>query len=72
MTVPATYRLQARSSSVGDVGRAFAADDDQEYRGRVLLLGKGALFAHRLARPLAAESDDDEQSGCRTRHYRDP
>jgi hypothetical protein len=33
-------------------------DDDQERRGRLLLLGKGAVLAHRLARPLAAESDD--------------
>jgi hypothetical protein len=36
-------------------------DDDQERTGRLLLLGKGAVLAHRLARPLAAESDDEEQ-----------
>jgi hypothetical protein len=29
--------------------------------GRLLLLGKGAVLAHRLDRPLAAESDDDQQ-----------
>jgi hypothetical protein len=38
-----------------------APDDDQERRGRLLLLGKGAALAHRLARPLAAESDEEEQ-----------
>jgi len=38
-------------------------DDDQEYRGRLVLLGKGALLAHRLARPLAAESDEYQK--CR-------
>ena len=38
-----------------------ALDDDRERRGRVLLLGKGAVLAHRLARPLAAESDESEQ-----------
>ena len=36
-------------------------DDDQERRGRRLLLGKGAVLGHRLAHPLAAESDDEEQ-----------
>jgi hypothetical protein len=35
-----------------------AADDDQERRGRLLLLGKGADLAHLLARPFAAESDE--------------
>jgi hypothetical protein len=30
----------------------------RERRGRLLLLGKGAVLTHRLARPLAAESDD--------------
>jgi hypothetical protein len=37
-------------------------DDNQERRARLLLLAKGAALAHRLARPLAAESDDDQQS----------
>src|SRR5215216_7009112 len=32
---------------------------------RLLLLGKAALLAHRLARPLAAESDDQQQRGSR-------
>jgi hypothetical protein len=35
-----------------------ASDDAQERRGRLLLLGRRAALAHRLARPLAAESDD--------------
>ena len=35
-----------------------AVDDDQERRVRLLFLGKGAVLAHRLPRPLAAESDD--------------
>ena len=28
-----------------------------------MLLGKGAILAHRMAHPLAAESDEQEQSG---------
>jgi hypothetical protein len=44
------------------VDRASPLDDDRERRGGVLLLGKGAVLAHRLARPLAAELDDDQQS----------
>jgi hypothetical protein len=35
-----------------------ALDDDQERRGRLLLLGKGAVLAQSVARPLAAESDE--------------
>ena len=37
------------------------SDDDRERRRRVLLLGEGAVLVHRLARPLAAELDEDEQ-----------
>jgi hypothetical protein len=37
-------------------------DEDQARSGRLLLLGKGAVLAHRLARALAAESDESEQS----------
>ena len=43
-------------------------DDDQERRGRRLLLGKGAVLAHRLAHPLAARSDEAEQRGAEVRH----
>jgi hypothetical protein len=39
---------------------------------RPLLLGKAAVSAHRYERPLAAEMDDDEQSGRKARRYRDP
>jgi hypothetical protein len=38
-----------------------ATDDEEERRGRLLLLGKGAVLAHRFDRPLAAESDEDRQ-----------
>jgi hypothetical protein len=38
-----------------------AADDDQERRGRLLLVGEAAVLAHRLALPLAAELDDQQQ-----------
>jgi hypothetical protein len=37
---------------------ALAPDDDEERRGRLLLLGKGADLADLLARPFAAESDE--------------
>ena len=40
----------------------IAGDDEQEHGTRLLLSGKGTVLAHRLARPLAAESDDDQQS----------
>jgi hypothetical protein len=45
-----------------DRADAVAPDDDQERKGGLLLLGKRAVKAHRLARALAAESDEREQS----------
>jgi hypothetical protein len=36
-------------------------DDDQERSGRLLLLGKGAVSAHRFDCPLAAEMDESRQ-----------
>ena len=51
--------------------RACSGDDNEERNGRLPLLGKGAVVAHRLARRPAAEADDDEQSGRSTRRYRD-
>jgi len=36
-------------------------DDDRERRRRLLLLGKGAVLAQRLVRPLAAQMDESEQ-----------
>ena len=41
-----------------DARQALALDDDQERKGRLLLRREGAVLAHRLARSLAAESDD--------------
>jgi hypothetical protein len=41
--------------------RAYPLDDHRERRGRVLLLGKGAVLTQRVAGPLAAELDDEEQ-----------
>ena len=38
--------------------RAYPLDDHRERRGRVLLLGKGAVLTQRVAGPLAAELDD--------------
>jgi hypothetical protein len=51
-------RLDASVSA--DVRETPAADDDQEHRVRLLLLGKGAVFAHRLERSLAAPLDESE------------
>ena len=42
--------------------RAYPLDDHRERRGRVLLLGKGAVLTQRVAGPLAAELDENEQS----------
>jgi hypothetical protein len=40
---------------------AFEMDDEQARRVRRLLLGKGAVLAHRFDQPLAAGMDEDEQ-----------
>lgn len=37
-------------------------DDDHRRRARLLILGKRAVLTHRLARPLAAALDDEQQS----------
>ena len=42
-----------------------ASDDDKGRRGRLLLLGRGAVLVHRLARRLAAELDEYEQQPAR-------
>jgi hypothetical protein len=44
---------------------ASGADDEEERRVRLLLLGKAADLAHRYERPLAAEMDEDRQSARR-------
>jgi hypothetical protein len=41
---------------------APTANDAHKREPRFLLLGKGAVFAHRFERSLAAELDDDQQS----------
>jgi hypothetical protein len=38
-----------------------ARDDEQARRVRLLLLGKGAVSAHRIERPFAAGMDETEQ-----------
>jgi hypothetical protein len=45
-------------ASASAVAQLLAEDDDQKRNGRRLLLGKGAIVAHRLAHPLAAELDE--------------
>src|SRR5687767_14980579 len=45
-------RVQTRAGASTVESGATALDDDQERRGRLLLLGEGAVLAHRLARPL--------------------
>jgi hypothetical protein len=39
-------------------------DDEEERGARLLLLGKGAVLAHRFERSLAVEMDDQEQCGA--------
>ena len=41
--------------------RAYPLDDHRERRGRVLLLGKGAVLTQRVAGPLAAELDEERE-----------
>ncbi len=47
--------------------RAYPLDDHRERRGRVLLLGKGAVLTQRVAGPLAAELDEYGQRPAKTR-----
>ena len=54
-------RVQTRASAWAVKSGATALDDEEKRRGRLLLLGKGAVLAHRFDRPLAAESDEQEQ-----------
>jgi hypothetical protein len=49
----------ARPGVTGEIRRIVLT------RGRLLLLGKGAVLAHRFDRPLAAESDEYEQRPTR-------
>jgi hypothetical protein len=52
-----------RVASVAQAERqATGTDEEQECRVTLLLLGNGAVLAHRFRRPLAAETDDDQQS----------
>ena len=51
-------RVQTRASAWAVKSGATALDDEEKRRGRLLLLGKGAVLAHRFDRPLAAESDE--------------
>ena len=45
--------------------RAYPLDDHRERRGRVLLLGKGAVLTQRVAGPLAAELDEKQKPAVR-------
>jgi hypothetical protein len=51
----------ADAGTTVDSDEMIASDDDQERMARLLLLGKGAVLAHRLAPRLAAELDDEQQ-----------
>ena len=50
--------LPADAGTTVDSDEMIASDDDQERRSGYCFFGKGAVLAHRLARPLVAESDD--------------
>jgi hypothetical protein len=47
-------------------GEVLAPDDEQRRRVTLVLLGKGAVLARWLVRPLAAEMDETEQWGSGT------
>ena len=49
----------------GRLRRLQRTTDEQERRVRRLLLGKGAVLAHRFDQPLAAEMDESEQRSTR-------
>ena len=56
---PATRHFPGGMRSVSPAEPdAPGPDYEQERRARHLLLGKGAVFAHRFERPLAAELDE--------------
>ena len=48
--------------------RAYPLDDHRERRGRVLLLGKGAVLTQRVAGPLAAELDEKQHRAAECPH----
>ena len=55
--------LSRAQASVSELAlRTLGEDEGQEPRVGLLLLGEGAVLAHRFDRPLAAEMDDDQQS----------
>src|SRR4029453_18697883 len=59
-TVPALAFGQMRAPESRSAAR-LVRTTTRSARGRRLFLAKGALLAHRLARPLVAGLDDEEQ-----------
>ena len=63
-------QLSAEAAKVRDAGTQVVPSQstvhDLDVIGtNLLLLGEGAVLAHRFERPLAAEMDDDQQRGAR-------
>ena len=55
------FRVGHANEFIVEPAGELASDDAQERRVRLLLLGKGAVFAHGFDRPLAAGMDEYEQ-----------
>jgi hypothetical protein len=58
---PEGSRLIVRRERPHRGAQTPARDDEQARRARLLLLGKGAVLAHRFDHRLTAESDESEQ-----------
>jgi hypothetical protein len=51
-------RFRRGSERLASPRETTGMDEDRQRRGRLLLLGRGAVLAHRLARPRASGLDD--------------
>jgi len=61
-TERAERRIPPRELTAHPFASITPALDEDQAHARLVLLGKGAILAPRLARPLAAESDEMQQS----------
>jgi hypothetical protein len=57
-----TTRIRLDARVQNEAGRALATGDERARGLRLLLLGKGAVFAQRFERSLSADMDESEQS----------
>src|SRR5688500_8027410 len=57
------FRVRSACERPASRHQTLGMDEQQEHRVRLLLLGKGAVLAHRFERQRAAALDDDQEPG---------